>query len=432
MTRPLAPSPSQARNWRLVQVDSVFVGAVSASGTFLPVFFVRLGASGTEVGLLTALPAVAAFALAIPFGRWLQGRGDIVPWYSRLRLAGWLCFAAMAGASAVMPAAQAVPVMLGIWALGSLPSTAGLVAFPIVMDGAAGPAGRFDLLGRRWAIAGVATAVSVGLGGQLLNLLPFPTNFEALFVGISLAGIGSFLLSRRIVLTDQPHRTNAAAAVAGPRLRALTELVRGQPSFVRYELRALVFTAGIALAAPLLPLFYVNEVHAPDAWIGIIGASQSAGAVLGYVLARRISLRRTGASVLLPSLLVVALVPATQAILDLLPLIAVVAFVSGIAGAGAQLALFDRLMDAIPRSHGVTFSSVDQSLQNLALIVGPNVGGLLAATVGVRPGLVAAGVITAVAFILFALDAGVRTAASGPTWRPSPSSGPPQAVQPEE
>lgn len=407
MTRPIALSPSQARNWTLVQVDSVFVGAVSASGTFLPVFFVRLGASGTEVGLLTALPAVTAFALAIPFGRWLQARGNIVPWYSRLRLAGWLSFALMAGASALLPPGQAVPVMLAIWALGSLPSTAGLVAFPIVMDGAAGPAGRFDLLGRRWAIAGVATAVSVALGGQLLNLLPFPTNFEALFVGVSLAGVGSFLLSRRIVLSDQPHRADAAA-VSGPRFRALAEIVRGERAFVRYELRALVFTAGIALAAPLLPLFYVNEVHAPDSWIGIIGASQSSGAVLGYVLARRISLRRTGATVLLPSLLVVALVPATQAILDLLPLIAAVAFVSGIAAAGAQLALFDRLMAAIPKQHGVTFSSFDQSLQNFALIVGPNLGGLLAATVGVRPGLVAAGVVTACAFVLFAVDAGVR------------------------
>lgn len=405
MTRPIGPSPNQASNWTLVQADSLFVGIVSASGTFLPVFFIRLGASGNEVGLLTALPAVTAFALAIPFGRWLQARGDIVRWYSVLRLAGWLSFALMAVASALLPPARAVPVMLAIWALGSLPSTAGLVAFPIVMDGAAGPAGRFDLLGRRWAIAGVATAVSVALGGQLLNLLPFPTNFELLFVAISVAGIGSFVLSRRIVLTDLPHRADAAA-VSGPRFRGLAQLVRGERSFVRYELRALVFTAGIALAAPLLPLFYVNEVRAPDAWIGIIGASQSAGAVVGYVIARRISIRRSGASVLLPSLLVVALVPATQAILDLLPLIAAVAFVSGIAAAGAQLALFDRLMDAIPKRHGVTFSSVDQSLQNLALIVGPNLGGLLAATVGVRDGLAVAAAVIGLAFALFALDQG--------------------------
>ena len=68
----------QARNWRLVQVDSLFIGIVNASSTFLPVFLLRLGASANDVGLLTALPALTAFLLAIPFGRMLQARGRIV------------------------------------------------------------------------------------------------------------------------------------------------------------------------------------------------------------------------------------------------------------------------------------------------------------------------------------------------------------------
>jgi MFS transporter len=408
MPGPTQRSPVQARNWAVVQYDSVFVGIVSASGTFLPVFLVRLGGSGTAVGLLTALPAVTAFALAIPFGRWLQARGNIVPWYSRLRLAGWLSYAAMALAAAILPAGQAVPAMLLIWALASLPSTAGLVAFPIVMDGAAGPAGRFDLLGRRWAIAGVSTAIAVALGGQLLNLLPFPVNFECLFVAVTVAGAGSFLLSRQIVIEEPPRASGETEVAKRPGLGALARLVRAERPFIRYELRALVFTAGIGLAAPLLPLFYVHEVHAPDAWIGIIGASQSAGAVLGYVVARRVSLRRAGTTVLMPALLVTALAPATLAVIDLLPVVAAVAFVSGVAAAGAQLALFDRLMDAIPRQHGVTFSSFDQSLQNFGLIVAPNLGGLLAVTVGVRQGLVAAAVVLGIALVLFAADAGVR------------------------
>jgi hypothetical protein len=63
----------QARNSHLVQADSVFIGIVTAAGTFLPVFMFRLGATGNDAGLLTALPALAAFPLAIPLGRWLQG-----------------------------------------------------------------------------------------------------------------------------------------------------------------------------------------------------------------------------------------------------------------------------------------------------------------------------------------------------------------------
>ena len=400
------PSPHQAHNWSVVQADSVFVGIVTASGTFLPVFLVRLGAGGTAIALLTAIPALTAFALAIPFGRWLQGRRSIVPWYSRLRLVAWCSYAAMGVIGVVLPPAQAVPVILAVWALASLPSTAGLVAFPIVMDGAAGPAGRFDLLGRRWAIAGLATTISVALGGQLLDLLPFPGNFALLFGAISAAGFASFSLSRTIVIDDQARIRPPAGEPLHAMFRGIAELVRGHRAFVRYELRALVYTAGIGITAPLLPLFYVHEVGAPDAWIGIIGAAQSAGGVLGYVFARRISLRRSGATVLLPSLLAVALVPAGQAALDWLPGVAALSFLSGLGAAGTQLALFDRLLGSIPRAHGVTFSSVDQSLQNLGLILAPNVGGVLAATIGVRQGLVVAALVIGLAFALFAVDLG--------------------------
>src|SRR5436190_8596699 len=120
---PAQPSTStRAHNWTLVQVDSVFVGIVTASGTYLPVFLLRLGASGSDVGLLTALPALTAFVLAIPLGRWLQGRRNIVPWYSRMRLIAWLSYAVMALAAAVLPRAEAIPAILVIWALASLPS----------------------------------------------------------------------------------------------------------------------------------------------------------------------------------------------------------------------------------------------------------------------------------------------------------------------
>ena len=94
---------------------------------------------GDDVGLLTALPALTAFVLAIPFGRWLQGRRNIVPWYSRLRLIAWLSYAADGRRRGAPARRSGDPAMLAVWALASLPSTAGLVVFPIVMDGAAGP-----------------------------------------------------------------------------------------------------------------------------------------------------------------------------------------------------------------------------------------------------------------------------------------------------
>ncbi len=402
MTQPSPRTSTRARNWSLVQLDSVFIGIVTASGTFLPVFLLRLGASPNDVGLLTALPALTAFALAIPVGRWLQGRRNIVPWYSRMRLLAWLGYAVMAGVAAVLPREQAVPVMLAVWGLASLPSTVGLVAFPIVMDGAAGRDGRFDLLGRRWAIAGTSTAISVALAGQFLNAVPFPANFELLFAMVSIAGLGSFLESSRIVIPDQVPPPVVARAPLRQRLSNLRALVLANRSFVRFEMRSLIYTASIGLSMPVLPLFYVHEVAAPDAWIGIIGSASSAGGVLGYIAARQLARRRGATMTLLPSMLAAAVAPAILSAIGWLPGVAAIAFVIGLAAAGVQLAMFDQLMRRIPMEHGVTFTSVDQSVQNVALIVAPNVGGLLALAFGARTTLLFVALVGAVACASFA------------------------------
>jgi len=403
---PDQPSTStRARNWTLVQVDAVFVGIVTASGTYLPVFLLRLGASASDVGLLTALPALTAFALAIPFGRWLQGRRYIVPWYSRMRLLAWLSYALIAAVAAVLPREQAIPVILAIWGLASLPSTAGLVVFPIVMDGAAGRDGRFDLLGRRWAIAGTSTAIAVALAGQFLNAVPFAVNFEILFVLVSIAGLGSYLQSSQIVIPETVSVAGPAAAPLGARLGSLWSLVLSNRPFIRFELRSLVYTASIGLALPVLPLFYVHEVAAPDAWIGVIGSAQSAGGVLGYVLARQLARRRGAAMTLLPSMLAAALAPALLSVIGWLPAVAAISFVFGLAGASVQLAMFDQFMRRLPSELAVTFSSVDQSVQNLALVVAPNIGGLLSVVIGIRATLLVVALVGAVAFALFAWNA---------------------------
>lgn len=117
----------------------------------------------------------------------------------------------------------------------------------------------------------------------------------------------------------------------------------------------------------------------------------------------------------LPALLVASLAPAVMSLIGWLPAVAAIAFVMGVAGAGAQLALFDQLMRRIPADHGITFSSVDQSVQNLALVITPNIGGVLALTLGVREALIVVALVGFVAFVLFLLDsrASPRSRADG-------------------
>jgi len=275
----------------------------------------------------------------------------------------------------------------------------------MVMDGAAGPGGRFDLLGRRWAIAGLSAIVAVALGGQFLAAVPFPLNYEVLLLIVTLGGFGSFLQSSRFVVADHLRTPQAERTPRADRLRSLWHLVVSNREFLGFELRAVAYITSIGLALPILPLFYVHDLAASDAWIGILGAAGSAGSVVGYVTLRQVARRRGGTVILLPALLAAASTMAALSVVEWLPGAAALAFVAGLAGAGAQLAMFDAMMRTFPKELGVTFSSVDQSIQNFSLIVAPNIAGFMAVALGSRTTLLVIAAIGFLSVILFAAQA---------------------------
>jgi hypothetical protein len=408
----------------MMRGDSVAMGIINSVTPFLPVFIVRLGGSAFEVSLLTAIPAVSGFLLAIPIGQFLQGKLRIVPWYSGSRMVAHLSYAVAAVVVLLAPVHAVVPALLIVWAIASLPSTLGMVSFPIVMDGAAGPRGRFEIMSRRWAIMGLTTAITVAVIGQLLDRLPFPANYQLIFVGFSIAGLISYWFSSRFRVPEHVPVPRVDTGGRFGRLREMVQTVRAEPAFLRYSARQLVYVVGTRFAVPLIPLYYVREVGAPDAWIGIIATGQSLALLVGYQLWRRVSIAYGGALVLLSTLLVNALYPAALSLADELILVAVLTAIAAVFSAGVDLALFDELMKRIPRQYGVTFTSIDTALVNGASILAPLAGATLATVFGIGVALQIATLIGLLAVVLFALDSrspgrGAATEATEPVTQPN-------------
>ncbi len=400
---------TELHNYRMIRGDSIAMGVVASVSPFLPVLVVRLGGSAFDVSLLTAIPAIGGFLLAIPIGQFLQGRSKIVPWYSGARMVQHLAYVAAALLLFLVPNTLVVPALLGIWALAAIPSTIGMVAFPIVMDGAAGSRGRYELMGRRWAIMGLTMAIAVTFIGQILDRLPFPSNYQLVLTGFSIAGLVSYFYSRQFRVPDAELLEREPGSRLGDRVRELILIVRGQPSFLRYSARQMVYVIGTRLALPLIPLYYIREVGATDAWIGFIATSQSLALLVGYQLWRRVSVRRGGGIVLLSTLLVLALYPVALSALDDLVLVAILTAFVAIFSAGVDLSLFDELMKRVPRAHGVTFTAIDTALVNAASIFAPLLGAALAVSLGIHTALQIASVIGLAAVVLFALDHRART-----------------------
>jgi hypothetical protein len=390
-------------NYRNVQIDAIGIGLASAATPFLPVFLARLGADAFSVGLLTAMPAVAGLIFSLAIGRFLHGRRNIVPWYSFSRTLVISAYAATGAAPFFIPRAWLIPAVIGIWAVATIPQTVVNVAFAVVMNAVAGPGGRYELLSRRWTILGFTSAVFVLLAGVALDGIGFPVNYQAVFLALSAGGLVSFFYSSHIVLPEHRPAARARSASFAETVREYARLIRLRPDFLTFTGKRFVFYCGIALAQPILPLYYVRVVNAPDAWIGTFSMMATVVTLFGYPFWARQSRVRGSRFVLLATTLGVGLFPLLVSLTRSVETIAVLCGLAGVFQAGVDLVFFDELMKTVPEEYSAMFVSFAQLFQYLATMVAPLIGTLLAGWGGLGAALVAASAFRLAGTVLFAI-----------------------------
>jgi hypothetical protein len=400
-TSPNVPPAVNKKNFINVQIDAIGIGLAGAAAPFLPVFLTRLGASNLQVSLLTTMPAITGFLLAIPIGRFLQTRRNIVPWFSAARLLVVFSYALTGLITFLLPQAVATIGILTIWAIATLPQTIVSISFSVVMNAVAGPANRFELMTRRWSILGATTSITVVLVGQILDLLSFPINYQIVFIALSLGGLISYYFSSHIDIPDNEKSLITQGKSFSQNLKEQVRMILSEHSFVSFSVKRFVFLAGSALAAPIFPLYYVRVVHASDAWIGIISTSQTAVLILGYFFWSHQSRTHGSRIVLLITTLVISLFPAMVAMTQHVYIIALFAGFSGIFQAGLDLVFFDELMKSIPIEYSALFVSIAQSLQYLSSTASPVIGSYLADQIGLGGTLVVSAILRFSGFLLF-------------------------------
>ena len=162
-----------------------------------------------------------------------------------------------------------------------------------------------------------------------------------------------------------------------------------------------MFLSGIALAAPIFPLYLVREAHANEAAIGLISTAQTFTLVIGYWLWASVSRVRGSRLVLLSATLGLSIYPALVATTLQVEVIVLLAALAGIFQAGLDLVFFDELMKTVPSDQTALFVSIAQSLQYMSAIAAPLIGTFLADYIGLGGALLASAALRAVAFLLF-------------------------------
>jgi hypothetical protein len=400
-TVPKSSQEMNRRNFINVQIDAVGVGLASAANPFLPVFLTRLGASNFQIGLLITMPALTGLLLAIPLGQFLQTRRNIVPWFSMARLTVLSGYALTGIVTLLLPKTLSIVSILGIWALVTIPQTILSITFTVVMNSIAGPAGRYELMTHRWSILGVTNAFTALLAGQALDRLPFPLNYQVVFIALSVGGLVSYYFSSHLTLPDRQQQNERSTQSIVAQVSEYVHLIIKEKPFISFTLKRFVFLTGTVLVAPLFPIYYVRQLHASDSSIAFINIAANITVILGYFYWTYQSRTHGSRLVLLATTFGVSLFPILTGLTHQVWPIPIYAGISGVFQAGLNLVLFDELMKRIPMEYTASFVAVAQSLQYLSSIVAPLLGTALADLIGLNLALMVGGGVSLVGFALY-------------------------------
>jgi hypothetical protein len=403
-TVPQSSPEMNRRNFINVQVDALGVGLASAANPFLPVFLTRLGASTFQVGLLTTMPAITGLLLSIPLGQFLQTRRNIVPWFSAARLTVLSTYAFTGIITFFLPEYLSVIGILGIWALATIPQTILSITFTVVMNSIAGPAGRYELMTHRWSILGFTNAITALIAGQALDAMPFPLNYQVVFIALSAGGLVSYYFSSHLSLPDnaqvQDEEVHTFREQAGEYIRRVLE----EKPFITFTLKRFVFLTGTVMIAPLLPVYYVRELQATDSSIAFINIAANSTVIIGYFFWMQQSRRRGSRLVLLATTFGVSLFSVMTGLTRQVWPVPLYAAIYGIFQAGLNLVLFDELMKRIPAGYSASFVAVSQSIQYTSSVIAPLFGTWLAWQFGLSVALILGGAVSLIGFLLFLFE----------------------------
>ena len=371
----LHPGPSP--NIRNLIFQTALAGVVNGGiAAFLPVFLVRLGAGTVAVSLLTALPAVVTILLSLPSGAIVARQRRLVRSSAISYLLLRICYLLVALVAAAEPSLAAV-LIVAIWGLSAVPSTIANTAWYSVLAEAVPPRRRPVVNGVRWALLGLVSALTVAAFGRLLDSLPFPLNYQIVFLISFVAGLLNVYFYSRLEI---PDREPAVPETQRPALRTqVAELLRPLTeggTFLTFCITTTVLRVGLFLPVGLYSVYWVNNLAATDTLIGLRTTIGNVALMLGYYFWGRQASARGHERVLVITALGLGFYPLLTGLADRPELLLPAALIWGIFASGIDVSLFEGLILVTPDDRRPRFVAVNTALANIVAFAAPIVGAI--------------------------------------------------------
>ena len=383
------PSPLITKDTRkamkLNTVEGAFaVASDNLAGPYLSLFALALGASPSQIGMLSAFPNFLGNILQIPYGILAERMKDrrllciIGGFFAR---SSWILIAFI---PFLFPPEQRVSVVIL------------LASFRIIMANLGGPAWaalQADIIPRsirgkyyanRNVVLNICALLATFAANRLLGL-EFPGNYQIIFVGAAILGITSTVLFIFIPFNSSgPKERTERDLSVGQQAKQFLTAVKKNRDFTNYTRSSFVWNFGVSFASSLFSVYFVQTLGGqPGSWAIITGASittqilfQRYWGRLADMFGQKSVMSVTGlGAVSLPILWFFAPKSWFPIIINL---------ISGIAWGGYNLAAFNLLLEITPDENRSLYVGVYNTLMGLSTTAGPLIGGFAAEVLGLR------------------------------------------------
>jgi MFS family permease len=394
--------PEQYRsNFSHLYFDIAWFGVLSGTAVnFLNVYATRLGASGLQVGLLTAMAAAVNLFLAIPAGRWIEKRhtGRAVFWSSVVFRIGYFLW---------IPLPWLFNAQGQIWALivlaffMAIPLTPLGVGFNALFAESVPDRFRAQVAGTRNITFAITYMLTSLVAGTILKNLPFEIGYQVIF---TIGALGAAMSSYHIYhVTPLQEETLPLQAISGPVSTIQAELPRGFKSALRLDIwetpfrntLLVLFCFHLAhyMSAPIYPLYFVRVLHLNDNNLGIGTALYYLTVLIGSTQFRRVAHRHGNKKVTGWGVAGMSLYPFMLAAAHTVWQFYVLSFLGGFLFAMVNGAYINYMLENIPPADRPSHLAWYSIILNIAILGSSLLGPVIAEATGLVYSLIIFGVL---------------------------------------
>ncbi|HVO44187.1 MAG TPA: MFS transporter, partial [Aggregatilineales bacterium] len=256
---------------------------------------------------------------------------------------------------------------------------------------------RAFVVSRRSIIWAIGIAIVSWLAGVWLDHVPFPLNYQWMYVfGVAFSILNQFVLSKLIIFDREPSSTPIAdKAEAKVQLSAPMR---------RLLLNMAVYQFGLTLPGQLFTIFFINSLNATDGWLGISNAAAQLGVVVGYFLWERIFRRWSFNKGLRRATLLTWVFPVGIVLFPTMPAVALFNFIVNTIHPAVDLSTFNLLLNLCSAEERQTYVSWWTMTVNASLFIAPLVGVWVSNQYGIPAVLLLSGLFRVVGGIMFNLN----------------------------